>query len=219
MNAAIKHQDQQDEPEPATRRERRAAARRAQILAAATRVFAEKGFQRATTKDIADAADLAEGTLYNYFASKDDLLLALLQQLAQFQLRTEQLAEGVDQEPRDFFVRHFGQRLEHLLPSYPLLLAVLPEILANPELRRRYARDFLQPGIQMIESHLQARVERGQIQTADAALAARLIVSALLGLQLLLILDEPLTMAAWQNPAQLVEFITDLYLNGLKPRE
>jgi TetR/AcrR family fatty acid metabolism transcriptional regulator len=43
------------------------AARREQILGAATRVFADKGFSRATTREVARAAGVSEGTIYNYF--------------------------------------------------------------------------------------------------------------------------------------------------------
>ena len=44
-------------------------ARRNQILDAATKVFAEKGFHSTTIKDIAREAGIADGTIYNYFGS------------------------------------------------------------------------------------------------------------------------------------------------------
>ena len=52
------------------RRARRAKERRQGILEAAARVFARKGFEKATTREIAQEADVSEGTIYNYFASK-----------------------------------------------------------------------------------------------------------------------------------------------------
>ncbi len=58
-----------------------AAARRTQILDAATRVFASKGFNRATIRDVARDAGVADGTIYNYFANKTDLLFGLLDRL------------------------------------------------------------------------------------------------------------------------------------------
>jgi AcrR family transcriptional regulator len=65
------------------RRERRIAARKRQILQAAAQVFAEKGFNGATTREIADIADVAEGTIYNYFDSKEDLLSEMVHDLSQ----------------------------------------------------------------------------------------------------------------------------------------
>ena len=47
---------------------------RQRLLAAARRTFARLGFERATVRDIADEAGVAQGLLYNYFRSKDDLL-------------------------------------------------------------------------------------------------------------------------------------------------
>ncbi len=54
--------------------------RSAEILQAARRVFAEKGFNAATVDDVANAADVAKGTLYLYFKSKRDIYLAALKQ-------------------------------------------------------------------------------------------------------------------------------------------
>jgi len=53
-----------------------------EILQAAARVFAERGYASATTRQIGQAADVAEGTLYNYFASKRDLLMAIAEETA-----------------------------------------------------------------------------------------------------------------------------------------
>src|ERR1700752_3480931 len=57
------------------------AARRKQILDAATQVFAEKGFHRATIKEIARVAGIADGTIYTYFVSKTEVLLGILHRL------------------------------------------------------------------------------------------------------------------------------------------
>jgi len=51
--------------------------RRTQILAAAARVFARKGFERATMSDVAREAGVAAGSIYNYFKKKSDLLVCI----------------------------------------------------------------------------------------------------------------------------------------------
>src|SRR6516164_5207930 len=73
-------------------------ARRNQILDAATQVFAEKGFHRATIKDIARVAGIADGTIYTYFSSKTDVLLALLNRLNESTEREQHFAEGSVQD-------------------------------------------------------------------------------------------------------------------------
>jgi len=60
------------------RREREKEARREVILEAAERIFSDKGFHGATLDAIAAEAELAKGTLYNYYKDKQDLFLSLM---------------------------------------------------------------------------------------------------------------------------------------------
>jgi AcrR family transcriptional regulator len=61
------------------RRVRLAEQRRQGILEAAANVFSQKGYDRATTREIAAEADVSEGTIYNYFPSKQALVDALVE--------------------------------------------------------------------------------------------------------------------------------------------
>lgn len=63
--------------EPIGKRERTKAANRTAILAAARRVFAQLGYEAATVRDIIRGTDLASGTFYNYFRSKEEVFEAL----------------------------------------------------------------------------------------------------------------------------------------------
>lgn len=60
------------------RRERQKRRNEARILRAAARLFEAKGYEATSMKDVARRAGLAVGTLYNYFDSKPDLVLALV---------------------------------------------------------------------------------------------------------------------------------------------
>lgn len=55
-----------------------AGSRRDEILVIATRLFAEKGFEATTMRDIGDAAGILPGSLYHHFAAKEDILDELL---------------------------------------------------------------------------------------------------------------------------------------------
>jgi AcrR family transcriptional regulator len=59
------------------RKHREREQRRQQIMVAAKKLFAAKGFSRATIEDIAKEAELSPGTLYLYFKNKDELFAAL----------------------------------------------------------------------------------------------------------------------------------------------
>jgi AcrR family transcriptional regulator len=65
------------------------------LLAVATRLFAEKGFEGASVQEIVDAAGVTKGAMYHYFDSKDDLLYEIYHRLLARQTkRLEQIAGG-----------------------------------------------------------------------------------------------------------------------------
>lgn len=61
--------------------------RKIQIINAAEDVFTKKGFDEARMDDIAEETGLSKGTLYNYFKSKDDLIIAILDRIFQREFR------------------------------------------------------------------------------------------------------------------------------------
>src|ERR1700691_5526240 len=80
------------------------------ILAAATRLFAERGLTAAPTSEISKQAGVAEGSLFTYFKTKDDLINALYRELKL------ELADAIMSSfPRKKSVRH---RLEHVWNGY-----------------------------------------------------------------------------------------------------
>src|ERR1700724_3024013 len=62
--------------ESSDRRQRRSPETRERLFRAALRLFAEKGFAETTVEDVTNAADVGKGTFFNYFPSKDHILLA-----------------------------------------------------------------------------------------------------------------------------------------------
>jgi len=78
MDMEVSPLDQAPEP-PTGRRERNKRDKLRRILAAATRLFNEKGFEQTTTQAIADAADIGTGTLFLYAKTKEDLLIMVFQ--------------------------------------------------------------------------------------------------------------------------------------------
>jgi AcrR family transcriptional regulator len=61
---------------PPDRRQRRSAEIRERLFRAALALFAKKGFAETTVEDITEAADVGKGTFFNYFPSKDHILIA-----------------------------------------------------------------------------------------------------------------------------------------------
>jgi AcrR family transcriptional regulator len=72
----------------------RESDKRARILAAAQQVFAEQGFDAAPMEEVARRARVGKGTLYNYYQSKEDLLIHAV--IASMEEVRERIATSVD---------------------------------------------------------------------------------------------------------------------------
>lgn len=69
--------------------------KREQLIAAAIRVFVEKGFHNATVRDIGRAAGMTQGTIYNYVRSKDDILYLVCDRIvSEYQEETRKALEA-----------------------------------------------------------------------------------------------------------------------------
>jgi AcrR family transcriptional regulator len=81
--------------------QRRKTRTRAALLAAARRLYAAQGVEPTTIAEIADAADIAVGSFYNYFATKDELLDALLEEELSRQRRLLELRQAQVEDPAE----------------------------------------------------------------------------------------------------------------------
>ena len=194
----------------------RTEMRRSQILDAAAEMIAQKGFHRTSMKEIAGAAEVAEGTIYNYFADKDALLMALVTKLVDIDQERDLFTASLEINLNEFLVDYFEQRMKSMGASADLLQAVLPEIIANPDLRAQYYQKNLAPAMKQLEAHLQERMQRGEIKDSDLELLVRVFSATLLGLGLLEILGDPLTQSAWENPRRLAGQVSEMLLSNLQ---
>jgi len=201
---------------PTARRKRHIATRRAQILEAAARLFAAKGFHYATTREIAEAADIAEGTLYNYFESKGDLLVGVMALLAEEEAIPAALTERLQGDTRDLFVAMFRHRMGRIEAGQEMLQAILPEVMVDAGLRERFYQQFVLRVATLLERCIQAWAETGRIRPVDAALTARAVQSMFVGLLIMRILGDEVVLSRWEDvPSALATIIFD----GLTPKE
>lgn len=145
------------------RRQRRRSEVHDRLMAAAMRLFGERGFAATTVEDITDAADVAKGTFFNYFPTKEHVLAAFAQiQRGKYEAALEAARSGrptrevlaelyrdlPPQDPTPLLIRSV---LTAFLSSQPVcaLLAenlvsarrVLAQILARGQRRREVRRD------------------------------------------------------------------------------
>jgi AcrR family transcriptional regulator len=85
------------------RREKQQERTRRDILAAAFRAFGDKGFQRTTVQDIANEAGFGTASIYSYYASKDEIIRAMLETMASEAAAV--FTETEEQKQTDFHLR------------------------------------------------------------------------------------------------------------------
>jgi AcrR family transcriptional regulator len=92
------------------RRARRSAETRERLFRAALDLFARKGFTETTVEDITEAADVGKGTFFNYFPSKDHILLAF-GEMQRAKLESAVAEARASREPMPQFLRSLGVRM------------------------------------------------------------------------------------------------------------
>ena len=116
-------------PSPSSRRERRSLELRERLFRSALDLFAQKGFAETTVEDITNAADVGKGTFFNYFPSKDHILLAF------GEMQLAKLRDALEE------ARHSSQPLPHYLRS--LSERMTQEPMRNPAIVRALLLAYL----------------------------------------------------------------------------
>lgn len=179
-------------------------SRRNQILDAATKVFAEKGFARATIKEIARQAGVADGTIYIYFKNKHELMLGLMHRLNRSDQRAEDFAQADANDVEEFSAAYFRQRLHFMGEQMPAFQAILQEVLGNEELRKEYFSQVVEPTFALAEPFFQKLIADGVIRPFDPAMAMRVLTGTVLGMLMLRMLGDPVVEERWDTFPDLI---------------
>jgi len=125
-------------------KEQMAEARRTQILMGAAQVFSKKGFHQATTKEVAEAADVSEGTIYNYFDTKRELLIAMIELLGRWSLEGI-VREDPPDDPKEFLTTLLQDLYRLLEERGDFAAPILAEIFSDTDLRQAVYRQLVLP--------------------------------------------------------------------------
>jgi TetR/AcrR family transcriptional regulator, fatty acid metabolism regulator protein len=161
----------------------RSAARREELLAAAVRVFARKGYHTCRVSDIADEAGVSHGLVYHYFASKDEVLETIFRDNWGPIVAAIQGIAATDDEPAEQVRRVAAVVLHSWRRDQETVRVLVREISRSPVLQERIGE------FQQAFDALESIIARGQTAGAfDPALDPRFATYALWGT-----LDEVLT--------------------------
>jgi AcrR family transcriptional regulator len=151
------------------RRQRRSAETRERLFRAALGLFAEKGFTETTVADITDAADVGKGTFFNYFPSKEHILVAFSDmQLSKLQATVDEMRDK--HVPMRAFFRDMTMRMTQEPARAPdvvraILQANLTSSSVRSVMRERSARSE-----GLLTQLVQIGQERGEFRRDVSAL-------------------------------------------------
>lgn len=188
-------------------------ARRRQILIGAAQVFAEKGFHKATTKEIAKAAGVAEGTIYNYFDNKRELLLAMIDLIGIQSLKRIVLTDPPD-DPRELLTAIMHDRFQLAQEWGSHILPILAEVFNDEELREMLYRQIAMPITSHIEKHIQSLMDTGRLRQIDPVIVTRAMIGAVI-INFALKLSKLDPRYERFSVASIIEQIVSIFLDGL----
>lgn len=186
---------------------------RENILKAAALIFEEKGYHAASMQDIAEAVDLKKGSLYHHVSSKQEILLALLDEALVLILERLQTVFIRTLSPSEKLRQALRAYLSFLTENRSLSSVLLLEYRSlEPEFK-----DLHIPRRDQVEQILRKIIEAGVSQGDFLAQNPGMTVKALLG-----VLNWTITWYLEDGPLtaeQIADQFTDLFIQGLFVRD
>lgn len=187
--------------------------RRKMILAAAATVFAQKGYQRATVKEIAEQAGISAGTIYLYFKDKRELLLRIAEALVRAMTQDLLIQVPRDNDPA-FLQQLLRERFITIDQNWAFFRVLAAEMWTDAALRSQYLSQVITPTVSAVEDYLRARIAEGQVRPCNPQVVATALVGSVL-------IFAMLAEVAPENPPAeagretLVQELADFFLYGV----
>lgn len=158
--------------------------RRQQIIDGALQVFASKGFEKATNKDIATASGIGSpGLIYHYFKDKGDLLREVVEQrMPLLQLLIHSEAEIMSKPPQDALTL-FGKAFLKVMEtpkSAAMMKLLVSEAFRQPVVAQMFNIIGPSRSISFLTRYLAKQMSEGVLKTTNPSVAARCFVGSLI---------------------------------------
>ena len=192
--------------------------RREQIIDAAMRVFSQKGFTRATNKDIAREAGITPGLIYHYFENKEALLKAIIEGRSPLRL-VSSLPPQALMLPPEVFLRSMILQVLGIVEGenfVQLLRVLLPEVIHNPTMSQVGA-GVLQRVLGFLASYFASKMEAGELRQGDASLTAQVCMGSVIGFVLRRQIIHDAVALAYSHE-QITDAVVEAVRKGLLPR-
>ncbi|MGH1395117.1 MAG: TetR/AcrR family transcriptional regulator [Trichormus sp.] len=189
------------------------AQTRSRILQAALKLFASQGFDGTTTRDLAQAAGVAEGTLFRHFSNKKAILVEVAT-AGWVEILTDLLTELSEMGSYKAVAQVMRRRMWNLQKNADLMRVCFMEVQFHPDLRDRIQIEVINKMTDVAEAFFQTAMDKGIYRRMDANLVAKVFLGmfAIAGFSNNTLMQPD---ASPQQMQEMAEGLADIFLNGV----
>lgn len=193
--------------------------RRQQIIDGALEVFATKGFEKATNKDIAGAAGIGSpGLIYHYFKDKADLFQQVMEQRTptlQLLLHGDMLMDLPPREALTLVGNVFIQTIQNRT-TIKIIRLIFGEAVRYPAVAEVVNRIGPGRGFALLRRYLERQMDAGRLRRMDPGVAARCFIGPLIAFMATReVFPQPDSQTL--RPETMVAGLIDIFLRGMEP--
>ena len=208
-----------DSPLSPPRWERRKDARPAELLAAALSLFVERGYAGTRLEDVAARAQVSKGTLYLYFANKEELFKAVVRDsvVSLIRRRADELDAATG--PSEALLRDIVAAWWNDFGSTQaggITKLMMAESGNFPEIARFFLDEVIEPWHAVLRRIIERGISRGEFRQVDTTLYARVMTAPMVMLSLWKHSFGPCS-AEPIDPHRYLDTLLDAHLAALKP--
>jgi AcrR family transcriptional regulator len=186
---------------------------RTRILKSALRLFANLGYDGTTTRDLAESAGIAEGTLFRHFPNKKAILIEVATQ-GWVEILTDLLTELSEMGSYKAVAQVMRRRMLNLHKNADMLKVCFMEAQFHPELRDRIQLEVIDKMTDVAEVFFQSAMDQGIYRRMNPKIVARVF----LGMFAVAGFSQDTIMGEGSSPAEMqamAEGLADIFLNGV----
>lgn len=187
------------------------------ILKAAQRLFASRGYDGTTTRDLASAAGVAEGTLFRHFENKKAILIEVATQ-GWVEILTDLLTELSEMGSYKAVAQVMRRRMLRMHENADMMRVCFMEAQFHPELRERIQSEVILKMTDVAEAFFQTAMDKGIYRRTNPKVVAQVF----LGMFAVAGFSHDTIMAPGSSPREMQEMaegIADIFLNGVLTKE
>lgn len=185
----------------------------ARILKAAQRLFARKGYDGTTTRDLAQAAGVAEGTIFRHFPNKKAILIEVATE-GWIEILTDLLTELSEMGSYKAVAQVMRHRMLSLHENTDLMRVCFLEAQFHPELRDRIQSEVIAKMTDVAEAFFETAMEKGAYRPMNPRIVAQVFLGmfAVAGFSYTTLIEPGANPRAMQ---EIAEGLADIFLNGV----